>query len=221
MNFVRASVPFVKRCRELCSQYGALLVFDEVMTGFRVALGGAQSVYARSIPGFEPDLTVMGKVIGGGMPLAAFGGKRAVMELMAPMGPVYQAGTLSGNPVATACGLETLRQIQKPGFFDALSSKTQHLVNGLKAAAAAQGVPFSADCQGGMFGFFLFNALPQNYATVMTTDSQRFNMLFHGLLERGIYIAPALYEAGFVSAAHSDDDIAQTIEVTAEVFRLL
>jgi glutamate-1-semialdehyde 2,1-aminomutase len=221
MNFVRASVPFVKRCRELCSQYGALLVFDEVMTGFRVALGGAQSVYAQHIPGFAPDLTVMGKVIGGGMPLAAFGGKRAVMELMAPLGPVYQAGTLSGNPVATACGLETLRQIQKPGFFDDLSRKTRALVDGIQTAADAQGVPFSADCQGGMFGFFLFQDLPQNYATVMTTDSKRFNTLFHGLLDRGIYIAPALYEAGFVSAAHTDEDIAQTIAVAAEVFKLL
>jgi len=221
MNFVRATVPFVKRCRELCSQHGALLVFDEVMTGFRVALGGAQSVYARDIPGFEPDLTVMGKVIGGGMPLAAFGGKRAVMELMAPIGPVYQAGTLSGNPVATACGLATLRQIQQPGFFEALSQKTRSLVDGFQAAAAAQGVPFSADCQGGMFGFFLFQDLPQNYATVMTTNSQRFNTLFHGLLDRGVYIAPALYEAGFVSAAHTEDDIAQTLGAAAEAFRLL
>ncbi len=221
MNFVRPTVAFLKRCRELCSQYAALLVFDEVMTGFRVALGGAQSLYARDIPGFEPDLTVLGKVIGGGMPLAAFGGKRAVMELMAPIGPVYQAGTLSGNPVATACGLETLRQIQRPGFFEDLSRKTSRLVDGLKAAAAAQGVPFSADCQGGMFGFFLFQHLPQNYATVMRTDSQRFNTLFHGLLERGVYIAPALYEAGFVSAAHTDQDIEQTISIAAEVFRLL
>jgi glutamate-1-semialdehyde 2,1-aminomutase len=221
MNFVRASVPFVKRCRELCTEYGALLVFDEVMTGFRVALGGAQSVYARSIPGFAPDLTVMGKVIGGGMPLAAFGGKRAVMELMAPIGPVYQAGTLSGNPIATACGLETLRQIQQPGFFDTLSRQTRTLVDGLKAAAAAKGVPFSADCEGGMFGFFLFDQLPQNYATVMTTDSKRFNTVFHGLLDRGVYIAPALYEAGFVSAAHSDEDIAQTLDAAAEAFELL
>ena len=221
MNFVRASVPFVKRCRELCSQYGALLAFDEVMTGFRVALGGAQSVYAQAIAGFEPDLTVMGKVIGGGMPLAAFGGKRAVMEMMAPMGPVYQAGTLSGNPVATACGLETLRQIQKPGFFNALSQKTRSLVDGLKSAAAANGVPFSADCQGGMFGFFLFKDLPQNYATVMTTDSKRFNTVFHGLLDQGVYIAPALYEAGFVSAAHSDDDIAETLAAASKAFSLL
>jgi glutamate-1-semialdehyde 2,1-aminomutase len=221
MNFVRASVPFVKRCRELCTEYGALLVFDEVMTGFRVALGGAQSVYARSIPGFSPDLTVMGKVIGGGMPLAAFGGKRDVMELMAPVGPVYQAGTLSGNPIATACGLETLRQIQQPGFFEALSQKTRTLVDGLKSAAATRGVPFSADCEGGMFGFFLFDQLPQNYATVMTTDSKRFNTVFHGLLDRGIYIAPALYEAGFVSAAHSEDDIDQTVAAASEAFSLL
>jgi glutamate-1-semialdehyde 2,1-aminomutase len=221
MNFVRASIPFMKRCRELCTEYGALLVFDEVMTGFRVALGGAQSVYARAIPGFEPDLTVMGKVIGGGMPLAAFGAKRAVMEMMAPMGPVYQAGTLSGNPVATACGLATLREIQKPGFYENLARKTRTLVDGLKAAAAAQGVPFSADSEGGMFGFFLFDKLPQNYATVMTTDSQRFNTLFHGLLDRGVYIAPALYEAGFVSAAHTDGDIAHTVAVAGEVFKLL
>jgi glutamate-1-semialdehyde 2,1-aminomutase len=221
MNFVRASVPFMQRCRELCSQHGALLVFDEVMTGFRVALGSAQSVYAKTIPGFQPDITVLGKVIGGGMPLAAFGGPRALMEQMAPLGPVYQAGTLSGNPVATACGLATLREIAKPGFFDDLSAKTRTLVDGLKAAAAAEGVPFSADCEGGMFGFFLMPELPQNYATVMKTDNARFNTLFHGLLDRGVYIAPALYEAGFVSAAHSADDIAQTVAAARDVFKLL
>ena len=221
MNFVRASVPFMKRCRELCSQHGALLVFDEVMTGCRVALGSAQSVYAKSIPGFEPDLTVLGKVIGGGMPLAAFGGKRAVMEQLAPLGPVYQAGTLSGNPVATACGLATLKEISKPGFFDALSARTQSLVDGLKGAAAKAGVPFSADCQGGMFGFFLLPELPQNYAKVMTSDSPKFNQLFHGLLDKGVYIAPALYEAGFVSGAHTSDDIAATVQAAAEVFATL
>ncbi|MDP2371039.1 glutamate-1-semialdehyde 2,1-aminomutase [Rhodoferax sp.] len=221
MNFVRASVPFMTRCRELCSQYGALFIFDEVMTGFRVALGSAQSVYARSIPGFEPDITVMGKVIGGGMPLAAFGGKRAVMEHLAPIGTVYQAGTLSGNPVATACGLATLREIGKPGFYEDLSRKTQLLVKGLQGAADQAGVPFCGDSEGGMFGFFLFKDLPQNYATVMTTDSKRFNTLFHGLLDRGVYIAPALYEAGFVSAAHTEADIAETVAAAAEVFRLL
>ena len=221
MNFVRASVPFMRRCRELCTQHGALLVFDEVMTGFRVALGGAQSVYARDIPGFQPDITVMGKVIGGGMPLAAFGGSRKIMEQMAPLGPVYQAGTLSGNPVATACGLATLREISQPGFFDDLSRKTRLLIDGLNGAAAAEGVAFSADSEGGMFGFFLLDALPQNYPQVMKTEGARFNKLFHGLLDRGVYIAPALYEAGFVSAAHTEADIAETVSVAREVFKSL
>ena len=221
MNFVRASVPFMKRCRELCTQHGALLVFDEVMTGFRVALGGAQSVYAKQIPGFKPDLTVMGKVIGGGMPLAAFGGPRAIMEQLAPLGPVYQAGTLSGNPVATACGLATLAEISKPGYFDALASRTRSLVEGLSAAAKAEGIPFSADCEGGMFGFFLLPQLPQNYKTVMTSDSPKFNTLFHGLLDRGVYIAPALYEAGFVSSAHTAQDIEATVAAAREVFGLM
>jgi glutamate-1-semialdehyde 2,1-aminomutase len=216
MNFIRASAAFARRCRELCTQHGALLVFDEVMTGFRVGLHGAQGVL-----GVTPDITVLGKVIGGGMPLAAFGGPRAIMEQLAPLGPVYQAGTLSGNPVATACGLATLKEVAKPGFYEALSQKTRSLVDGLKSAAAAEGVPFSADCEGGMFGFFLFDELPQNYATVMTTDNAKFNMLFHGLLDRGVYIAPALYEAGFVSAAHSDEDIATTVEAARQIFKTL
>jgi glutamate-1-semialdehyde 2,1-aminomutase len=221
MNFVRASVPFMKRCRELCSQHGALLVFDEVMTGFRVALGSAQSVYAQLIPGFQPDMTVLGKVIGGGMPLAAFGGPRAIMSQLAPTGPVYQAGTLSGNPVATACGLATLKEISRPGFWDQLSARTRSLVDGLKGAAKSAGVPFAADCQGGMFGFFLLPELPQNYGQVMKSDSPTFNRLFHGLLDRGVYIAPALYEAGFVSSAHSQADIDETVAVAAEVMKQL
>ncbi len=221
MNFVRATVPFVKRIRELCTQHGALFAFDEVMTGFRVALGCAQSVYAQAIPGFEPDMTIMGKVIGGGMPLAAFGAKRHIMEQLAPLGGVYQAGTLSGNPVATACGLATLKEIQKPGFFENLSATTRSLVDGLTTAAKAEGVPFCGDSQGGMFGVFLFNELPQNYAKVMTTDSPTFNKLFHGLLDRGVYIAPALYEAGFVSAAHTAQDIADTVDAAKEVFKSL
>ncbi len=221
MNFVRASLPFMQRCRELCSEHGALLVLDEVMTGCRVALGSAQSVYAQALPGFKPDITVLGKVIGGGMPLAAFGASRAIMEHLAPLGPVYQAGTLSGNPVATACGLATLREIRKPGFFEALSARTRSLVDGLKAAAQAEGVAFSADCEGGMFGFFLLDALPQNYSQVMKTDGTKFNQLFHGLLERGVYIAPALYEAGFVSAAHSEEDVAATVAAAREVFASL
>jgi len=216
MNFVRATPQFAARCRELCTQHGALLVFDEVMTGFRVGLTGAQGVL-----GITPDLTVLGKVIGGGMPLAAFGGPRAIMEQLAPLGPVYQAGTLSGNPVATACGLATLREIAKPGFYAALAAKTRALANGLADAAKAEGVPFCADSEGGMFGFFLLDGLPQDYASVMKSDGARFNTLFHGLLERGVYIAPALYEAGFVSAAHSDADIAATIDAAREVFKVL
>src|SRR5690349_3639023 len=218
MNFVRATLPFMRRLRELTSAHGALLVFDEVMTGFRVALGGAQSVYARAIPGFAPDLSVFGKVIGGGMPLAAFGGKRSLMEQLAPLGPVYQAGTLSGNPVATACGLAPLREIAKPGFFAALAERTRGLVIGLVEAAQSAGVAMSADCEGGMFGFFFAAELPQNYAEVMASDQSRFNRFFHAMLERGVYLAPALYEAGFVSAAHTHDDIAATVRAARESF---
>ena len=219
MNFVRAGVPFMQRLRELCSRHGALLVFDEVMTGFRVALGGAQSLYARQIPGFAPDMSVFGKVIGGGMPLAACGGKRAVMELLAPLGPVYQAGTLSGNPVATACGLATLREIQRPGFFDALAARTRSLVAGLLGSARGAGVPMCGDSEGGMFGFFFADALPQDYARVLATDKDRFNRFFHGMLGRGVYLAPALYEAGFVSAAHSEADVAATVEAATGTLR--
>ncbi len=215
MNFVRASVPFMTKLRELCTQHGALLVFDEVMTGFRVALGSAQSLYAQLIPGFVPDLSVFGKVIGGGMPLAAFGGRRAVMEQLAPLGPVYQAGTLSGNPVATACGLATLREIRRPGFYEALGERTKSLVEGLLGAAREAGVPMVGDSEGGMFGFFFprtaGEGLPQNYPAVMATDKDRFNAFFHAMLDEGVYLAPALYEAGFVSAAHSAGDIADTV----------
>ncbi len=211
MNFVRADVTFMKRVRELSTEHGALLVFDEVMTGFRVALGGAQSLYARAIPGFEPDISVFGKVIGGGMPLAAFGAKRAVMEQLAPLGAVYQAGTLSGNPVATACGLATLHEIAKPGFFDALSRRTAELVEGLVGSARAAGVDMVGDREGGMCGFFFADTLPRCYAEVMATDRDSFNHYFHAMLERGVYFAPALYEAGFVSSAHSADDIQATV----------
>jgi glutamate-1-semialdehyde 2,1-aminomutase len=219
MNFVRAAVPFMARLRELCTRHGALLIFDEVMTGFRVALGGAQSVYAGLLPGFRPDLSVFGKVIGGGMPLAAFGGPRAIMEQLAPLGPVYQAGTLSGNPVATACGLATLREIARPGFFDALAQSTRSLVDGLLAAAREAGVPMAGDCEGGMFGFFFADHLPQHYTAVMATDKARFNRFFHAMLDRGVYLAPALYEAAFVSAAHTPQDIAATLEAARESLR--
>ncbi|MBK1613152.1 glutamate-1-semialdehyde-2,1-aminomutase [Rubrivivax gelatinosus] len=219
MNFVRASVPFVTKLRELCSKHGALLIFDEVMTGFRVALGGAQSVYAKLIPGFKPDMSVFGKVIGGGMPLAAFGGSREVMKQLAPLGPVYQAGTLSGNPVATACGLATLAEITKPGFYEALAAKTQKMVQGIAEAGREAGVPIVTDCEGGMFGFFFANALPHNYNEVMATDKERFNRFFHGMLDRGVYLAPAMYEAGFVSAAHTDADLAATKAAALEALR--
>ncbi len=219
MNFVRATVPFMSRLRALCSQHGSLLVFDEVMTGFRVALGGAQSLYAKVIPGFAPDISVFGKVIGGGMPLAAFGGKRSVMEQLAPLGAVYQAGTLSGNPVATACGLATLREIQRPGFFEALGKQTRLLVDGLVAVARDVGVPLVGDCEGGMFGFFFASAMAQNYNEVMATDKDAFNRFFHSMLDQGIYLAPALYEAGFVSSAHSESDITSTVAAARTALR--
>ena len=219
MNFVRASLPFMRRLRELCTAHGALLLLDEVMTGFRVGLHSAQGLYAQLIPGFKPDISTFGKVIGGGMPLAAFGASREIMKHLAPLGGVYQAGTLSGNPVATACGLATLREIQKPGFFDSLAARTHRLVDGLKTVAAENGVPFSADCEGGMFGFFLLPELPQNYKTVMTTDGARFNRFFHALLDAGVYLAPALYEAGFVSAAHTDADIDATLEAARQALK--
>jgi len=221
MNFVRASVEFTRRIRELCTQHGALFVYDEVMTGFRVALGCAQSVYAKHIPGFAPDITVLGKVIGGGMPMAAFGARREIMEKLSPLGPVYQAGTLSGNPIATACGLKTLELISAPGFHEKLGRQTGRLMAGLTAAAHEAGLPFCTDHEGGLFGFFFLPELPTTYAEVMRTDGQRFNKFYHGMLERGHYFAPALYEAGFVSAAHTDADIDSTIEAARAVFKTL
>jgi glutamate-1-semialdehyde 2,1-aminomutase len=221
MNFVRATVEFTRRIRELTREHGALMIYDEVMTGFRVALGGAQSVYAKEIEGFAPDITVMGKVIGGGMPMAAFGARREIMEKLSPLGPVYQAGTLSGNPIATACGLKTLELISRPGFHADLHLKTGHLMQGLKSEAKAAGIPFAVDWQGGLFGFYFLPELPKTYAEVMKTDGKVFNKFYHGMLERGHYFAPALYEAGFVSAAHTDEDIDRTIEAAREVFRTL
>ena len=216
MNFVRPSAAFMQRCRELCSQHGALLILDEVMTGFRVALGGAQAVL-----GVKPDISVFGKVIGGGMPMAAFGASRAIMEHLAPLGKVYQAGTLSGNPVATACGLATLKLIQQEGFYEHLGTMTKRLCTGLAQAAAKAGVPFSSDQEGGMFGFFFLPQLPQNYTQVMQSDGALFNRFYHGMLDRGVYFAPALYEAGFVSSAHTVADIDDTISKAAEVFASL
>ncbi len=221
MNFVHASAPFARALREQCSRHGALLIADEVMTGFRVALGGAQSIYAAKVAGFVPDISVFGKVIGGGMPLAAFGASRKVMEQLAPLGPVYQAGTLSGNPVATACGLATLDQISQPGFFDRLSASTRSLTDGLAAAARHAGIAFCGASEGGMFGFFFAAELPQHYSAVMATDKERFNRFFHAMLDRGVYLAPALYEAGFVSAAHGERELAATLDAARHAFASL
>ena len=191
------------------------------MTGFRVALGGAQSLYAQQIPGFAPDISVFGKVIGGGMPLAAFGASRKIMAQLAPLGPVYQAGTLSGNPVATACGLATLHEIAKPGFHDALGVRTREIVFGLKAAANAAGIPMTVDSEGGMFGFFFVDVLPSNYTSAIAVDKERFNRFFHAMLDRGVYFAPAMYEAGFVSSAHTADDLRATAAAALDSLQAL
>ena len=221
MNFVRTSVPFMTRLRELCYRHGALLIMDEVMTGFRVALGGAQSLYAQRIPGFVPDISVFGKVIGGGMPLAAFGASRKVMAQLAPLGPAYQAGTLSGNPVATACGLATLHEIAQPGFHDALGARTRELVDGLKAQADAAGIPLTVDSEGGLFGFFFTDTLPHDYRSAVAVDKERFNRFFHAMLDAGVYFAPALYEAGFVSSAHGPAEIEHTLKAARAAFAAL
>ena len=192
MNMVRGNHEFIKAMRELCTKHGALLIVDEVMTGFRVALGGAQSYF-----GVTPDLTMLGKVIGGGMPVAAFGGRKDIMQHIAPVGGVYQAGTLSGNPVAVASGLATLHAIQEVGFYDKLTAQTQKLVKGLTDAAKAEGVPFSADSLGGMFGIYFLPEIPHGFADVMKSNTENFNRFFHGMLTRGVYFAPSTFEAGF------------------------
>ena len=215
MNLVRASDEFLRAMRELTARHGSILVFDEVMSGFRVALGGAQALH-----GVDPDLTVLGKVIGGGMPVAAFGGKREIMKHLAPLGAVYQAGTLSGNPVAVACGLATLREIQRPGFYEALERATQRLVNGLIGAArsAAPSLAFSSDSVGGMFGVYFSSAVPSSYAQVMASDRERFNRFFHAMLDQGVYLAPSAFEAGFVSIAHDAEVIDATLVAARESF---
>ncbi|MBL8471409.1 MAG: glutamate-1-semialdehyde 2,1-aminomutase [Rhodocyclaceae bacterium] len=213
MNLVAPAPGYLVRLRELCSQFGALLIFDEVMTGFRVGLGGAQTLY-----GVRPDLTTLGKVIGGGMPVGAFGGPREVMQKIAPLGPVYQAGTLSGNPVAVAAGLATLRIVGQPGFYERLAASTRALTEGLCAAAQDAGVEFSAQAVGGMFGLYFRAAPPRNLAQVMQGDTARFNRFFHAMLARGIYLAPSAYEAGFVSAAHDAETLAQTLAAARASF---
>jgi len=217
MNMVPPEPGFHEALRDECTRSGSILIFDEVMTGFRVAKGGAQAVF-----GIEPDLTTLGKVVGGGMPAAAFGGRTEIMSSIAPDGPVYQAGTLSGNPVAMAAGLATLGLIDEPGFYDSLSDKTRTLCDGLAAAAAETGVPVSLECKGGMFGLVFTDDGPvRSFAQVAAADVERFKTFFHGMLAEGIYLAPSAFEAGFVSAAHSDEDIDATVSAARKVFATL
>ena len=213
MNLIAPQQAFLDAMRALCTQHGAVLIFDEVMTGFRVGPQCAQGYY-----GITPDLTTLGKVIGGGMPVGAFGGKREIMEKVAPLGPVYQAGTLSGNPVAVAAGLATLRLIQAPGFHESLAASTRTLCDGLVAAANRHGVGFSAQSVGGMFGIYFRASCPNSYAEVMECDKDAFNRFFHAMLDAGHYLAPSAFEAGFVSAAHSASDIAETVAAAEAIF---
>ncbi|ARP88819.1 glutamate-1-semialdehyde 2,1-aminomutase [Bordetella genomosp. 9] len=213
MNLVKPVPGFLEGLREQCTQHGALLIFDEVMTGFRVGPQGVQG-----LTGIKPDLTTLAKVIGGGMPVGAFGGSHAVMRHIAPLGAVYQAGTLSGNPVAVAAGLETLRLIGEPGFYEALSAKTRALADGLQERARAAGVAFSADAIGGMFGIYFSEKIPTSLAEVSACDVDAFKRFFHAMLDHGVHFAPSAFEAGFVSAAHDDDAIAHTLDAAEQVF---
>ena len=216
MNLVLPGPGFLEALRSNCSRHGAVLIFDEVMTGFRVALGGAQARY-----GIRPDLTTLGKVIGGGMPVGAVGGRREILQKIAPLGPVYQAGTLSGNPVAVAAGLATLKLVDVPGFQEKISSVTENLIQGLKTEAKKAGVIFSAQSIGSMFGLYFRAAPPTSFVEVMQCDKDRFNKFFHAMLERGVYLAPSAYEAGFVSAAHGPAEVDATLAAARESFRAL
>ena len=213
MNLVKPSAEFIQTLRQITAQHGSVLIYDEVMTGFRVALGGAQSVH-----GITPDLTTMGKVIGGGMPLAAFGGKKEIMDCISPLGAVYQAGTLSGNPVAVAAGLKTLEIIQRPGFYEQLSARTTQLAQGLSQAAEQAGLTFCADSEGGMFGLYFAAHTPQNYGDMARSNIDAFKRFFHGMLDRNTAFGPSAYEAGFVSAAHTPELIDETIATAHQVF---
>ena len=217
MNCIPPVPGFLETIREQCTQYGSVFIIDEVMTGFRLGLQGAQGYY-----NIEADLTCLGKVIGGGMPVGAFGGKRAIMEKIAPLGPVYQAGTLSGNPVAMAAGLATLDIISQPGFYEPLFAKTEKLVAGLRKAAQTAGIPMTSNHVGSMWGlFFTEEKTISNYQQVMACDTARFNRFFHGMLNEGVYLAPASYEAAFMSSAHSDANIAATVAAAKNVFAIL
>jgi glutamate-1-semialdehyde 2,1-aminomutase len=213
MNFVRPSQTFLSVLRSQCTKHGAVLIFDEVMTGFRVGPQGAQGIFD-----IRPDLTTLGKVIGGGLPVGAFGGRRDIMQKLAPVGPVYQAGTLSGNPVAVSAGLATLRHVLKPGFFDHLGATTAALAGGLAREAKAAGVPFSTASLGGMFGLFFRAAAPSSFAEVMQCDREAFTRFFHAMLDGGVYLAPSAFEAGFVSAAHGERELEATFAAARRAF---
>jgi len=213
MNLVLPAPGFLQALREQCTRHGAVLILDEVMTGFRVALGGAQARFA-----IRPDLTTLGKVIGGGLPVGAVGGRREIMHRIAPLGPVYQAGTLSGNPVAVAAGLATLKLVDTPGFQERIEATTGSLVEGLAAEAKRAGVTFSSQSIGSMFGIYFRGAPPRSFAEVMQCDRERFNRFFHEMLSRGVYLAPSAYEAGFVSAAHGAREIEETLAAAREAF---
>jgi len=213
MNLVAPSPKFLPALRELCTKYGSVLIFDEVMTGFRVGLECAQGLY-----NIKPDLTTLGKVIGGGMPMAAFGGQREIMQCLAPVGPVYQAGTLSGNPIAVSAGLATLHMVQASGFYEKLTSSTQQLINGLTNIAKRYEIQFCAQSLGGMFGLYFRGNIPLSYAEVMECDIESFNRFFHAMLQEGIYFAPSSFEAGFVSAAHGDMEISKTLQAAEKIF---
>jgi glutamate-1-semialdehyde 2,1-aminomutase len=215
-GFIKPDKAFLEGLRELCTKNGSVLVFDEVMTGFRVSYGGAQQYF-----GITPDLTTMGKVIGGGLPVGAYGGKKEIMEMVAPAGPMYQAGTLSGNPLAMTAGIETMKKLAQPGVYEELERKSKKLVDGIVATAEKHGLPISGDYAGGMFGWYFVDGPVKNFSQAAKADAKKFGKWHRAMLERGVYLAPSMYEAGFMSMAHTDEDIDKTIAIADEVMASL
>lgn len=214
MNLIRPHGQFMTKLRELCTKYSSILIFDEVMTGFRVALSGSEELL-----GIKPDLVVLGKVIGGGMPLAAFGGKKEVMDILSPLGSVYQAGTLSGNPIAVTCGLATLELVAAEGFYPKLAANAKYLMDGMKEIAKSNDIDFNADAVGGMFGFYFSNEIPRNFAEMEKLDKNKFKQFFHAMLGRGVYFAPSMFEAGFICSAHDKSILNETLNIVEDVFK--
>lgn len=216
MNLVRPQASFMKTLRELCDKHASVLIFDEVMTGFRVARGGSEELL-----GIKPDLVTLGKIIGGGMPLAAFGGKKEIMDCLAPIGKVYQAGTLSGNPIAVTCGLATLELIETNGFYENIQKNTHYLMSEMQKLAEKYRIPFNADCVGGMFGFYFSDTIPQNFADMNKMNKEVFNCFFHEMLKRGVYFAPSMFEAGFTCSSHDKNVLDKTLNIVDEVFKIM